>query len=63
MLWKCIKERDWGVSTVKWTTPNSFVPLKQQGLEIENWDGMQPLHKIYGLIKYLTFTIYSYNKI
>jgi hypothetical protein len=24
---------------------------------------MQPLHKIYGLITYLTFTIYSYNKI
>jgi hypothetical protein len=24
---------------------------------------MQPLHKIYGLIAYLTCTIYSYNKI
>jgi hypothetical protein len=27
---------------------------KGQGLEIGNWGGMQPLHKIYGLITYLT---------
>jgi hypothetical protein len=36
---------------------------KGQGLEIGNWDGMQPLHKIYGLITYLTCAIYFYNKI
>jgi hypothetical protein len=44
----------------------SSTPLllsKGQGLEIGNWNGMQPLHKMYGLITYLTCTIYSYNKI
>jgi hypothetical protein len=36
---------------------------KGKDFEIGNWDSMQPLHKIYGLITYLTCTIYSYDKI
>ncbi len=57
-------------SKAKWASPqyneSHPTPLffsKGQGLEIGNQDGMQPLHKIYGLITYLICTVYSYNKI
>jgi hypothetical protein len=36
---------------------------KGQGLEIGNWNDMQPLHKIYGLITYLICKIYFDNKV
>jgi len=36
---------------------------KGKDFEIGNWNNMQPLHKIYGLITYLTYTIYSYDTI
>jgi hypothetical protein len=36
---------------------------KGKDFEIGNWNNMQPLHKIYGLITYLTSAIYSYDKI
>jgi hypothetical protein len=41
--------------------PTPLFFLKRQGLEIGNWDGMQLLHKIYGLITYLTCRIYFYK--
>ncbi len=56
-------KRPLGASKVKWDTPNSFVPFKK----VRTWNWKFRWHATiaqnYGLITYLTCTIYSYNKI